>query len=301
MLRIYGRAVERKAYPGPYKKQDAFPSAESGYDYEAYVGEYALHHKIRHSRSEASTTLVQLEKQFRDLPKDCIATSEACRTYKDALSEAEAEILAQNYDIVLCTCNEASSTRIKKCIFPRQCIIDECGMAFEPEAIAPLCLCEHAVLIGDHKQLQPVIEYPPAREHGLSTSLFQRYAEHFSSYCKTLTIQYRMVSIPHILFYIMFLQLLYYVSLPVQHRSICDFPSKHFYERQLETDVSVRNRKVDDKLKGFWPNGPEMPILFLDVIGKENHLPHTTSKCNNYEAQKVVSKHNEIYYWTVKL
>ena len=221
MLRIYGRAVERKVYPGPYKKQDAFSNAKSDYEYEEYVEEYALHYKVRHSRSAASTTVIQLEKQFRDLPKDCIATSEVCRMYKKALSDAEAEILAQNYDIILCTCNEASSGRVKKHIFPRQCIIDECGMAFEPEAIAPLCLCEHAVLIGDHKQLQPVIEYPPAREHGLSTSLFQRYAQHFDCYCKTLKIQYRMVSTIHAFY--AFNMILHMLSFPCSMKTFVPF------------------------------------------------------------------------------
>ena len=72
--------------------------------------------------------------------------------------------------------------------------MDECGMANEPECIAPLQLCDHIVLIGDHKQLQPVIDYGPARENGLSTSLFQRYAEKYDgAHIKKLTIQYRMV------------------------------------------------------------------------------------------------------------
>ena len=195
ILRIYGRAVERKVYPGPYGNQEAFPKQESGYEYEQFIEEYALHYKIRRSGSEASAIVIELEKQFRELPRECIATSSTCTMYKTALSEAEAEILSQMFDIVLCTCNEASSQRVKKHIFPRQCIIDECGMAYEPEAIAPICLCDHVVLIGDHKQLQPVIKYPPAKDHGLSTSLFQRYAQHFPSFCKTLTIQYRMVSI----------------------------------------------------------------------------------------------------------
>ena len=77
-------------------------------------------------------------------------------------------------------------------------------MASEPECIIPLELCEHVVLIGDHKQLQPVITYKTAAEHGLSTSLFQRYAEKFEGqHIKRLTIQYRMVS-QFIILYIQF-------------------------------------------------------------------------------------------------
>ena len=51
----------------------------------------------------------------------------------------------------------------------------------------------------------------------------------------------------------------------------------------------MRFRKVDNRLKGFWPKGLEIPILFCDIIGEEDHLQHTTSKCNIQEAHKVVS------------
>ena len=119
-----------------------------------------------------------------------------CREYQRILTEAEDAVLREHFDIVLCTCNETSSKRIARCIFPRQCIVDECGMANEPECISPLQLCDHIVLIGDHKQLQPVIDYQPAKENGLSTSLFQRYADKLVGHgglMKTLVVQYRMV------------------------------------------------------------------------------------------------------------
>ena len=67
-------------------------------------------------------------------------------------------------------------------------------MANEPETLAAMCLCEHAVLIGDHMQLQPVVKYFAARECGLNRSLFQRYAEQDNELLTRLDIQYRMVS-----------------------------------------------------------------------------------------------------------
>ena len=140
ILRIYGRAVERQQYPGPYRYKHAY--------------------------------------------------------------QREQSVLRQHYDIGLYTCNEASSKRLSgrmrkdgtvdKLMSPRQCIIDESGMAYEPETMIPISLCEHAALLGDHKQLQPIVEYHPAREHGLTTSLFQRYVQSVG-FCKTLTVQYRMV------------------------------------------------------------------------------------------------------------
>lgn len=120
-----------------------------------------------------------------------------CKDYMDVLKRAHDKLLqGARFDIVFCTCNEAAGMRVGEHISPRQCIIDECGMAHEPETIVPIGLCEHAVLIGDHKQLQPVIGYHPARENGLTTSLFERYAEcrGGEQFVQKLKKQYRMVS-----------------------------------------------------------------------------------------------------------
>ena len=77
-----------------------------------------------------------------------------------------------------------------------QCIIDECGMATEPETIAAASISDHIVLIGDHKQLQPVVKYKTAGDNGLRRSLFERYAtdEDYDKILTQLNIQYRMVS-----------------------------------------------------------------------------------------------------------
>ena len=78
--------------------------------------------------------------------------------YKKLINKAEKLVLTQtHYHIVLCTCNEAASSRMKKYFTVGQCIIDECGFATEPEVMIPIKLSSHVVLIGDHKQLQPII------------------------------------------------------------------------------------------------------------------------------------------------
>ena len=104
--------------------------------------------------------------------------------------------MADHYDIILCTCNETASRRMLQLAKENriaQCIVDESGMSHEPETITAISLCNHVVLIGDHMQLQPVIKYSPAKESGMSTSLFERYADHFSKLLITLDTQYRMV------------------------------------------------------------------------------------------------------------
>jgi len=56
---------------------------------------------------------------------------------------------------VLCTCNEASSSRVIRNVAPVQVIIDEAAMATEPESMVPIKLAsERVTLIGDHMQLQ---------------------------------------------------------------------------------------------------------------------------------------------------
>lgn len=47
-------------------------------------------------------------------------------------------------------------------------------------------------------------------------------------------------------------------------------------------------------LEGFWPRGPQCPIAFCDIVGKEeraisHHTAHQKSKCNRTEANKIVT------------
>jgi superfamily I DNA and/or RNA helicase len=73
-----------------------------------------------------------------------------------------------------------------------QIIVDECGMCTEPESMAAIIAtrAQQVVLIGDHKQLRPIVKCSEAAKLGLEKSLFERYA----SRATLLTSQYRMVS-----------------------------------------------------------------------------------------------------------
>jgi regulator of nonsense transcripts 1 len=80
-----------------------------------------------------------------------------------------------------------------------QVIIDECSMCKEPESFIPIVssYAKQVVLVGDHKQLQPIILEKRARECGLDRSLFERYASDTANPFKPimLTTQYRMVCV----------------------------------------------------------------------------------------------------------
>lgn len=115
---------------------------------------------------------------------------------RKSINSLEEEVLRESYDVILCTCNETCSYRLSVHLNGRiaQCIVDECGMANEPETLTAMSLAEHVVLIGDHKQLQPVVKHDAARQCGLVKSLFERYSEMKEKAKFTfLNIQYRMV------------------------------------------------------------------------------------------------------------
>ena len=65
-------------------------------------------------------------------------------------------------------------------------------MCLEPETLIPIVSsqAQQVVLIGDHKQLQPIVKNKVARTLGLSTSMFERFSE--SAFL--LEEQYRMVN-----------------------------------------------------------------------------------------------------------
>ena len=130
-----------------------------------------------------------------------------------------------------------------------------------------------------------MINYKHAKERGLGRSLFERYAQSNKDSVCLLKIQYRMVDKHY------FMQCHCYISF--QHDAICKFPSEQFYDGQLITDQSVSQQFCS--LEGFWPNGPNCPIAFCDVEGKEedgsiDHKVYRESKRNKIEADKTVSE-----------
>ena len=200
ILRVYGQAVESRDYPGPHCLKGFFQVFDSEYRCPQWAHKYALHYKIRTTQDQECLQLLAMEKMFSEqyINQGHIPGATLCAEWNKLVHITEKKVMNEDFDIVLCTCNEAASRRITQYMreSPKtsrllQCIVDESGMAYEPETIVPMSLCEHVVLLGDHKQLQPVIEYKPARENGLTTSLFERYAKSGGS--QLLDIQYRMV------------------------------------------------------------------------------------------------------------
>ncbi|KAE8259440.1 hypothetical protein A4X13_0g1013 [Tilletia indica] len=77
-------------------------------------------------------------------------------------------------DVVCTTALSASSVKLRSIDFPIV-FFDEGSMATEPIALVPLMKgCEHLAIIGDHRQLPPVVCSSAARAGGLGQSLFER-------------------------------------------------------------------------------------------------------------------------------
>ena len=86
-------------------------------------------------------------------------------------------------------------SRTKPGLYISQVIVDEAGMCPEPQCLVPIIAtkADQVVLIGDHKQLRPIIMCKEAAELGLDRSLFERYVSRENDMFTMLVQQYRMV------------------------------------------------------------------------------------------------------------
>ena len=143
-------------------------------------------------------------------------------------------------------------------------IIDEAGQLTLPAMLGALRFARRFILVGDEKQLPPLVLSKEAGRAGLSDSLFstlkqadERYMrEHLEaiSACVPLKMQYRM------------------------NRWISQFASQTFYRGELHPHPTVANRMLafsaphsgvdDEKSSITRALDPRRPLVFLDVRGK---------------------------------
>nr|XP_022318579.1 helicase with zinc finger domain 2-like isoform X2 [Crassostrea virginica] len=251
MIRLYGNSLENKDYPIP-GKHFTMTSRENRPD--PVLKDISVHHLIRQEDSLHAREINGFDDKFRLFRKDKSywPTIGDIRRYKHITSEAAQEEL-KKHDIIFCTTAVTTSPRFIKGTRGKvfQLIIDEAGMCTEPESIAAIIAtkAKQVVLIGDHKQLSPVICSTHAAELGLQVSLFESYA----NLAKMLRLQYRM------------------------HPEICRFPSNHFYEGKLKTKRS-RTWFTKDTFN-IWTN-KRIPMMFCHVDGEEEYLTVSTDEGN---------------------
>ncbi|KIZ03846.1 putative Regulator of nonsense transcripts 1 [Monoraphidium neglectum] len=117
----------------------------------------------------------------------------------------------------------------------------------------------HLVLVGDHKQLPPVVQSQAAKEGGLGKSLFERLMD-AGAPSALLQVQYRM------------------------HPSLSAFPNAQFYDGLLVDGVRAADRT---RPQGFAFPSASHNVVLVDVDGEEQ-TSQRGSHSNEKEAEVVV-------------
>ncbi|XP_072018120.1 3'-5' exoribonuclease HELZ2-like isoform X2 [Amphiura filiformis] len=255
-VRVYSEGLEAQRYP--YNGMDSKVDKAKLDKIDVELEKYALHDKIRKRNGRNVQNILWFESTFHPTTKR-FPTERQIAEYKKAIHEAEKAEL-QKYNIILCTCNSAWSLRISECSIA-EVIVDEAGMCSEPETLIPLVATKprRVVLIGDHKQLRPIIQEQTAKQLGLDKSLLEQYYEDVNM----LNIQYRM------------------------HPAICAFPSQQFYHGALETGPRAPNSKYKQVFQSWDVGGDHQPTVFCHIKGKEETVNVETDEGNEK------SKYNE--------
>ena len=235
-------------------------TAKSREDVESSVSFLALHRQVEMNDTNPELSKLQLLKeQTGEL------SSQDEKKFKTLTRAAEREILSAA-DVVCCTCVGAGDPRLARFKF-RNVLIDESTQSAEPECMIPLVLgCKQVVLVGDHKQLGPVIMNKKAAKAGLNQSLFERLVNLGMAPIR-LKIQYRM------------------------HPCLSEYPSNMFYEGALQNGVTQQQR-VRKEVDFPWPVS-DMPMMFWCNMGTEELSGSGTSYLNRSEAanvEKVVTR-----------
>lgn len=174
-------------------------------------------------------------------------------------------------DVICTTCITSACVALNVTDFP-VVFLDEASMSTEPASLIPLMKgSRHIALIGDHKQLPPVIASREAQSLGLGISLFERLTEEGVVPSVMLDVQYRM------------------------HPAISRFPSSEFYNWTLQdgTVDSLGNVSplllppTSQHLQVDVKTGSRPSVIFLDHHGFESTKDR--SRVNLNEAHLVAS------------
>ena len=179
----------------------------------------------------------KINELFEKKKKYGVLKGEDYNSYNKLMGEYQTKIL-NSCDIILSTINNSYDQRLSNYNFPIV-IIDEGTQALEPDCLLALYhKAQMVVIIGDEKQLGPVVISPNSSASGISISLFERLICYYdgSNFISTLTEQYRM------------------------HKFLYEFSNKKFYNGQMVTNKEI---KLDENIMNNfpWPN-KKIPTFF---------------------------------------
>jgi DNA replication ATP-dependent helicase Dna2 len=142
--------------------------------------------------------------------------------------------------VVAATTSTAGSRQMRELDFD-VAVVDEASQLAEPDALAAINRADRFTLVGDHRQLPPVVR----AENALATSLFERLIEDHPAAAVALDRQYRMA------------------------QAIQAFPSREFYDGNLRPATGeVAGRRIDDLGDSeVLPADLSSPVSFHHVDG----------------------------------
>ena len=186
------------------------------------------------------------------------------------------DVLIKRTNIIGATCLGISSLSYNSDIVFDWVIIDEAGRATAPELLVPITLGKKIVLVGDHKQLPPILDkniqnldlqQVNIKLKDLEKSLFEELMLNINDNCVgRLEQQYRM------------------------HPAIGNLVSKVFYEGMLESKTTVTQREHGIKKwagKGaVWLTTAKSPKRYEQIIKSNSHQTYQ----NEFEVNVIFTK-----------
>ncbi|TFK69818.1 P-loop containing nucleoside triphosphate hydrolase protein, partial [Pluteus cervinus] len=213
-----------------------------------------------------------LEKRLQNLDNQMTHKKNRLRWLRGRIYALDQEILRDvlsQADVLCTTCLSSAGHAFSVIDFP-VVFLDEASMSTEPASLIPLMKgSSHVALIGDHKQLPPVIVSDEGKRMGLGISLFERLTEEGDTPSIMLDTQYRM------------------------HPEISRFPASEFYDHALRDGTVDSIGNIHDRLRPPVSShlsdlSSESPsVIFIDHAGSESMEDH--SRVNPDEALIVIS------------
>ncbi|MBY8999831.1 MAG: AAA family ATPase [Candidatus Heimdallarchaeota archaeon] len=199
------------------------------------------------------------QNEIKDYTVDAYRSKYPDKSFSQLLSEIP---------IIVATTSTISNPNFEK-LGIQTIIIDEASQMTEPTVLSALLEGDKFILVGDHKQLPPVVQSSKAQAEGMSVSLFERLAKLHPDSVHLLTHQFRM------------------------NEKLVEFSNNKFYSGKLQSfDNLVKLQNLLDlsnfigdytKLDDSIIYDPKSPLVYLPVKG----VFQPDKKINKTEAESV--------------
>lgn len=198
--------------------------------------------------------------------------------YQKQTPEKSAKEIITGFSIIVATTSTISNPVYER-LGVRTIIVDEASQMTEPTILSALLEGSRFILVGDHKQLPPVVQSLKAQKEGMAVSLFERLAGNFPDSIHLLTHQFRM------------------------NEKLMEFSNQVFYKNKLKSfDDLVRLQNLTElaSFTGDYVNfkhseiyDPKTPLVYIPISGifnPENKINLAEAKT----ASEVIKKFMEL-------